>query len=132
MAHPMILVFPYARGLLHESLQGQTLALVFMAVAAARRFYGQYRKTTAPLLPGASWNVGFSPGLRSMSVVVLAMLSPAMIPSRADAAAWALALLGCIGLWGGVMLATLPSFRRSTERLRALVAAGPGVRVRDL
>lgn len=122
----MLLVLAYAQSSLREMLQGQTVALVFMALAAGMRFHSQIRAITAPLLPGASWNVEFSPGLRLMSVVLLGMLSPAMFQSPAEASGWVLVLLGCIGLWGAVTLATLPSFRRTTDRMRACLMEGPG------
>ena len=126
----MLLVLAYAQGSLRETLRGQTVALVFMTVAAGMRFTSQLRASTAPLLPGASWNVEFSPGLRVMSVVLLGMLSPAMFQSPDVASGWVLALLGSIGLWGAVTLATLPQFHRNTERMRACLAEAHGGGVR--
>jgi FtsH-binding integral membrane protein len=118
----MLLVLAYAQDSLRETLRGQTAALVFMAMAAGLRFRSQIRATTAPVYPGARWNVEFLPGLRVVSVVVLAMLSPAMLLSPAVATGWVLVLLGCVGMWGAVTLATLPQFRRSTDRMRACIA----------
>jgi hypothetical protein len=126
----MFLVLAHAETTLRETLRGQTLALVFMAVAAGMRFRSQIRKATVPLLPGARWNVEFSPGVRVMSVVMLGMLSPVMFQSPAHAIGWVLVLLGCIGLWGAATLASLPLFRRTTERMRACLVEGQGGGVR--
>jgi hypothetical protein len=110
---------------LHDTLRGQVVALAWLGVAAAVRFFTQYRAITAPLLPGARWNVEFSPGLRLMSTVMLGLLSLPMFQSLRSATESIQVLLACIGFWAGVTLVFLPMFRRNTERMRAILAAGP-------
>lgn len=109
-------------GSVRETLEGQTLAIVFMAVAMLLRFHAQLRATTAPVSTGASWNVEFSPGLRVMSVVILGMLSCAIFLSGDDPKGYVVVVFGAIGLWAVNVLLGVPMLRRSTARMRAYLA----------
>jgi hypothetical protein len=108
----------YAGGSLRQELAAQPEALLLLGAASVVRLFTLFRLRIAPPLPGASWNVEFTPGLRLFGLFVLAMLSPAVFQARAEVEKGALGFAVLVGAWGVVTLLSLPSFRRTTGRMR--------------
>jgi hypothetical protein len=102
-----------------DGLLAQPVALVVLGAASLLQLQSQVRTKLAPPLPGASWSVEFSPGLRIMSVMLLGMIIPGVIADNAEGVReLAIGFPILIAAWGLVTLIFLPMWRRPLASLR--------------
>jgi hypothetical protein len=90
---------------MRDVLMSQPWAIAVLGGMSLVQLRTQYHAKLAPPLPGATWNVEFSPGLRGISVVLLGILSPVMIEAGPeDQWQTALGAAAVIAGWGVIAL----------------------------
>jgi hypothetical protein len=77
------------------------------------------RRLRAPVLPGATWQIEFVPGLRAFGLVLLSMLAIGFSQSHEDVMQLMMVVYACIGAWGLIAALSIPLIHRNVDRLQA-------------
>jgi hypothetical protein len=109
-----------------EALLSQPVAVLALGLASLAQLHHHYLQKLSPPIPGATWSVEFTPGLRVFSVVLLGMLSPVAIqsdPQELREVAVGIPLI--VAAWGFVSWASLSMWNKPLAMMRRYRDADP-------